>query len=222
MNTRRQWFFTLLVCGSLGAQQPAPRPDDPNAGYRTKEGRDRVATTLDNPSRAENMRLRDLVGVLKLKPGDSVADIGAGTGVFIPLLSQAVGPTGRVYAQDIFPDFLERIRDKVTKEKLGNVTLVLGSETSPMLPAGQLAVAVTIDAYHHFDHPREMLAGIREALAPGGRLAIVDFHKHAGPGPGHIRKDRAEVVKEVEANGFRLESDKALNDSQYTLIFARK
>jgi predicted methyltransferase len=194
---------------------------DPNAAYRTKEGRDQIANTLDNPTRAESMRFRELVTMLKLKPGDQVADIGAGTGALLPFLSQAVGENGRVYAQDIFPDYLDRIRSKIVKENLRNVTPVLGTETSPLLPRG-LHLAVTVDAYHHFDKAAEMLAGIRESLAPGGRLAIVDFYKAQGPAPGHIRLDTQEVIREVEQHGFKLESNHQLSPRQYAAIFVRK
>lgn len=209
----RYLSFLFLTC-LLWAQ-------DPNAGYRTKEGRDRMAETLDSPTRAEGMRLPDVVQMLKLKPGDSVADIGTGTGILVPFLSPAVGAGGRVYAEDIFPDFLDRVRAKVAKEHLTNVTLVLGSESDPWLPHSQLAAAVVVDAYHHFEHAREMLAGIRNALVAGGRLAIVDFLKSASPSPGHIQKDRDEVVREIEQNGFKLESSSKVSERQYALIFRK-
>lgn len=216
MNHYTRITIALLFSFALLAQ------DDPNAGYRTKEGRDRVAATLDNPTRAESMRFRELVTMLKLKPGDHVADIGSGTGALLPFLSQAVGANGRVYAEDIFPDYLDRIRSKVVTEKLGNVTPVLGTETSPLLPRGQLTLAVTVDAYHHFEHRKDMLAGMRESLAPSGRLVIVDFYKSEGPSPGHIRLESDEVIREVEQNGFKLESNTKLSQRQYALVFTRK
>lgn len=226
MTTASKNLIVLsLLLGALAwAQTPAPapqRPEDPNAAYRTREGRERIAAGLDNPSRAETMRFGDLVALLKLKPGDSVADIGTGTGQLVPLLSQAVGAAGRVYAEDIFPDFLEKVREKVGKEHLANVTPVLGTETNPLLPRNQLAAAVIVDAYHHFEHPREMLAGISDALGPAGRLVIMDFFRSEGPSPGHIRKDQDEVAREIEQNGFHLESISKMSPRQYVLEFTK-
>ncbi len=209
----RYLSFLFLAC-ALFAQ-------DPNANYRTKEGRDRMADTLDSPTRAEGMHLSEVVQMLKVKPGDSVADVGTGTGILVPLLSAAVGAKGRVYAEDIFPDFLDRVRTKVAREHMTNVTIVLGSENDPWLPQSQLAAAAVIDAYHHFEHPKEMLAGIHSALAAGGRLAIVDFLKSASPSPGHIQKDRDEVVREIEQNGFKLEQNTKISERQYALVFRK-
>jgi ubiquinone/menaquinone biosynthesis C-methylase UbiE len=215
MNNHMRIVIALLFSLTLLAQ-------DPNAAYRTKEGRDQIAATLDNPTRAESMRFRELVTMLKLKPGDHVADVGSGTGALLPFLSQAVGANGRVYAEDIFPDYLDRFRTKVMKENLGNVTPVLGTETTPLLPRGLLTMAVTVDAYHHFEHSKEMLAGMREALTASGRLVIVDFYKSEGPSPGHIRLESDEVIREVEQNGFKLESNTKLSQRQYALVFTRK
>ena len=215
-------LLLILFTAFAVAQQSAPqRPEDPNAEYRTREGRERVAARLDSPDRAESMRARELVAMLKLKPGESVADIGAGTGMMLPFLSQAVGPTGGVYAEDIFPDFLEKVREKITQGRLTNVTPVLGTERNPLLPRGQIAVAVVVDAYHHFEYAQEMLAGIRAALAPSGRLVIMDLFKGEGPSPGHVHKDRDEVIGEVEQNGFKLESSTRLTQRQYVLRFRK-
>lgn len=215
IKNMRTIIIPLLFSLTLLAQ-------DPNANYRTKEGRDQVAAGLDSPTRSESMQFRQLPAMLKIKAGEQVADIGAGTGALEPFLSQAVGPNGRVYAEDIFPDFLDRVRGKVVKENLNNVTMVLGTEYSPLLPRGVVNMVVTVDVYHHFDHAKEMLAGIRDALVPGGRLAIVDFFKSASPSPGHIRMESDEVVKEIEQNGFKLESNSKLSERQYALVFTKK
>jgi ubiquinone/menaquinone biosynthesis C-methylase UbiE len=156
---------------------------------------------------------------MDIKPGMTVADIGTGVGYMLPFLSSAVGPSGKVYGEDIQTDFLDRAKAK----KAANVELILGTETDPKLPAGAVDVALVLDVYHHFDYPDKMLAAIRRGLKPGAHLVIVDFYKSASPSPGHIRLERDDVVAEVEGNGFHLlaKRDHTPN-SQYMLTFEKK
>jgi predicted methyltransferase len=108
---------------------------------------------------------------------------------------------------------------------LGNVTYIKGSETDPMLPRGGVDVELALDSYHHYDYPGKMLAGLRMGLKPGGRLVIVEYYKSATAMPNgraleHIRLDAPDVIKEIEANGFRLVSQREhIKDSQYMLTF---
>jgi ubiquinone/menaquinone biosynthesis C-methylase UbiE len=144
----------------------------------------------------------------------------------LPYLSRAVGAEGRVLAEDIQDDFLAKARQKAETEKLGNVTFVKGSETSPTLPDGSVDVALALDSYHHYDYPDKMLAGIAKGLKRDGRLVIVEYYKRPTAMPNgrameHIRLDAPDVIKEIEANGFRLLSQREhIKDSQYILTFA--
>src|SRR5882762_3149801 len=164
---------------------------------------------------------------MALQPGMVVADIGVGAGYMLPFLSHAVGAKGSVVAEDIQDDFLAKARTKVESEKLSNVTFIKGSETDPLLPDGGVDVALALDSYHHYDYPEKMLAGIRKGLKPGGKLVIVEFYKRPNAMPNgraleHIRLDAPDVIKEIEANGFRLLSQREhVPDSQYMLTFAR-
>jgi len=209
---------------------PAQVAKEANERYRTKEGRAGIAQTLDRPDRDQTQKPRELVDALDLRPGMTVADIGAGVGYLLPLLSRAVAPGGRVIAEDIFEDFLNKARQKVEREKLANVEFVQGSETDPNLPANAVDLALALDSYHHWDYPETMLAGLRRALKPGGRLVIVDFYKRRGAmGPNdpdralqHIRVDQDQVIQEVERAGFRLFSKREhVPASQYMLVFER-
>jgi ubiquinone/menaquinone biosynthesis C-methylase UbiE len=152
---------------------------------------------------AQRLRIADAVA---LRPGDRVADVGCGTGLFEPLFSLAVGPVGRVVAVDIAPLFLDHVRDRAREETLWNVTTLLGDEHSTRLPAASVDVVFLCDTYHHFEHPQETLASIHAALVPGGRLVVVDFRKIAGVSSefvmGHVRADEATVRGEIEAAGF--------------------
>jgi SAM-dependent methyltransferase len=145
----------------------------------------------------------------------------------LPFLSEAVGAHGRVLAEDIFPDFLEAARRRADTAHLANVTLVLGTQTDPKLPAGALDLAFLLDVYHHFNYPGPMLAHLRDALRESGRLVIVDYYRRRDAMPSndaleHIRADQPEVIHEVEAGGFHLVSKHDhIPDSQYVLVFRK-
>ena len=219
--------MALTVTGMVWGQAA----QDANAGYRTKEGRAQVAASLDGPSRDARQRPAELVQALGLRDGMTVIDLGTGVGYMLPYLSRAVGPAGVVVAEDIQEDFLMKARAKADGEGLRNVRFVAGTERDPKLQPGSADLILVLDAYHHFDYPDQMLAHLSAALKPGGRLAIVEFYKRRGAmGSGdpnraltHIRLDADDMVKEVEAGGFRLLSRRDhVPDSQYIAIFATK
>jgi ubiquinone/menaquinone biosynthesis C-methylase UbiE len=207
-------FFAALLFLTFAAS--AQVADKANAGYKTKEGRDSVAKTLDDPHRDDRQKPDELVASMQIKPGMTVADIGTGTGYMLPFLSRAVGPKGRVFGEDIQSDFLEKAKAK----RQSNVDLVLGTETDPKLPPASVDIALALDVYHHFDYPDKMLANIARALKPGGHLVIVDFYKKTRP--DHVRLERDDVVKEIESNGFHLLSNKDHTaNNQYILTFEK-
>jgi ubiquinone/menaquinone biosynthesis C-methylase UbiE len=211
----------LLMFALISAQLVWPQvASKANEAYKTKDGRDNVAKTLDNPNRDKSQKPEEIIAALDLKPGMAVADVGTGTGYMLPFLSQAVGASGYVLGEDIAEDFLERARARITSEHLSNVKVTLGTETDPKLPSG-LDIELVLDVYHHFDYPDKMLANLARALKPGGHLVIVDFYKKDRA--DHIRLEREDVVKEIEANGFHLTAmrDKVGNN-QYMATFAKR
>lgn len=199
-----------------------------NSGYKTSEGRERVAKTLSAPDRDAKQRPQELVDHMGLKPGMVVADVGTGVGYMLPYLSSAVGPGGKVLAEDIADDFLDKAKAKVAEVKLGNVTFVKGSETSPNLPDGAVDVELALDSYHHYDYPEKMLAALHKSLKKGGRLVVVEYYKRPNAMPTgnameHIRVDEPDVIKEIEAAHFKLLSKREhIKDSQYMLIFGKR
>ena len=159
----------------------------------------------------------------------TVVDIGTGVGYMLPFVSEAVGKNGRVIAEDILPDFLAKAKTKA--EALGNVSYVLGTEKDVKIESGVADLIFILDAYHHFDYPAEMMAGIRKALKPGGQLVIVDYYKRPGAMAGadpnfalsHIRLDEAGVVEQIESFGFRsVRREEFLPKSQYLVVFEKK
>jgi ubiquinone/menaquinone biosynthesis C-methylase UbiE len=214
-----------LICSLLLSAAFAQVADKANAGYKTPEGRDKVAQSLVAPDRDAKQRPDELVKAMQLQPGMVVADIGTGAGYMLPYLSRAVGPKGRVLAEDIQDDFLAKARARAESGHLSNVEYIRGTEKDPTLPAGLVDVALALDSYHHYDYPEQMLAGLRRGLKPGGRLVVVEYYKRPNAMPNgraleHIRLDAPDVIKEIEANGFRLQAQREhIKDSQYMLTF---
>ena len=220
----KRFAAILVCCAALGAQVAK----EANSRYKTPEGREGVAKTLAGPDREQRQKPRELVEAMGIKPGMSVADIGTGVGYMLPFLSQAVGSEGRVFAEDIFDDFLAKAKQRAADEKLGNVTFVKGTERDPMLPAGGMDIVLALDSFHHYDYPAEMLAGIHRAIKPGGRFVLVEYYRRKEAMPGqnamqHIRLDKADVIKEITGNHFRYVSDHDhVKGSQYMVIFERE
>jgi len=204
-------MFMRAICGLVFVAAAAwcQVAKDANVDYQTAEGRAKVAQRLESPERLENLRPPELVAKLQISSGSTAVDLGTGTGNLLNDLSHAVGPKGRVIAEDIHQDFLDRAR--VRTAGLSNVTYVLGTEKDPNLPAATADIVIIVDAYHHFDYPEQMLAAIKRSLRPGGRLAIIEYHKKRGAMESnpdfaltHIRASAEQVVREVETAGFHL------------------
>ena len=133
-----------------------------------------------------------LVDILALKPGMTVADVGAGFGAWTMRLSKWIGPSGRVFATEIGASQLASLRESVKKDGLTNVTVIEGAPRSTNLPANCCDAVFIRDAYHHLTEPQEMLKSFASALKPGGRLAIIDFPPRANSQlPEGVPKDRA-------------------------------
>jgi tRNA A58 N-methylase Trm61 len=163
-------------------------------------------TWLERPEREQEENPDGALDALNLKPGMNVADVGAGTGYMSLKMAKRVGPNGKVYAEDVQPEMLQRVRANAQKAKVSNVETVQGSFTDPMLPKGQMDLVLLVDVYHEFSEPQKMLRGIRESLKPDGRLVLLEYRKEDPKIP--IREEHkmtvAEVKTELEAEGFTL------------------
>ncbi|NQT16560.1 MAG: class I SAM-dependent methyltransferase [Planctomycetes bacterium] len=169
----------------------------------------------------------EVVEALKLTPGMRIADVGAGTGLFIGPFSEAVGEKGKVYAVDISPRFLELIKRRTKEEKLDNVDVLLSEEKAAKLPPRSVDVVFLSDTYHHFEYHVAMLRSIRKALAGGGRLAMVEFERIPGKSRefilGHVRAGKEEFRKEIEDAGFVFREEVKISGfkENYFLIFEK-
>jgi ubiquinone/menaquinone biosynthesis C-methylase UbiE len=164
----------------------------------------------------------EVVAALGLGEDATVADIGAGTGYFSIRLARAV-PNGRVFAVDVEADMVRYLTERVSQERLENVTVLTGQPDNPALPE-PVDVAFVCNVYHHIDDRESYFAQVRRSLAPGGRLVVVDFKKDApadSPGPpAEHRLREADVERELAGAGFTLTaSDRDLLPFHYMLTF---
>jgi SAM-dependent methyltransferase len=186
-----------------------PTPSRPVAGIVTDTWRNEQSR--DQAGEAE--RVMDLLGV---KPGLTVADIGAGSGYYTVRLARRVAPTGHVYAEDVVPEYLERLAQRVRSEGLtGTVTLVRGDPNDPRLPPGTLDLALLVHMYHEVQQPYGLLWNLRPALKPGAKVAIIDARKQTaahGTPPGLLRC-------ELVAVGYQQTAFYDLQEGTYLAVF---
>jgi ubiquinone/menaquinone biosynthesis C-methylase UbiE len=165
----------------------------------------------------------DALKVLEIQKGASVADIGAGSGYMTVRLSARVGPSGRIFANDVQPQMLEMLRRRVEAQHLTNVTIVQGAIDDPRIPEA-VDLALMVDVYHELSRPQAMLQRLRASLKPGGRLVLLEYRKEDPAIP--IRPEHKMSVREarmeVEAEGFTLTTVNESLPRQHILIFGVK
>jgi predicted methyltransferase len=180
------------------------------------------APWLDRPEREREETPARALAIIDVAPGSTVADIGAGSGYFTERLARLVGPSGKVYANDIQTGMLDLLRARMTRLRLANVTLVLGEPSDPKLPSAAIDLALMVDVYHELREPQTMLANIRKALKPGGRLVLIEY-KGEDPTipilPSH-KMTVAHAKLEVEHEGFKLTHVDSSLPRQHVLIFS--
>ncbi len=210
----------LLVFASLASGQPVhPVTGRPFAGVMGVQGAD----WLVRPERQSEEQPDAALDAIGVPPGATVADVGAGNGYMTWRLAQRVGPTGKVYANDIQPRMLELLRSNMEARGISNVETVLGSEDDPRLPRGRLDLVLLVDVYHEFSRPQAMLRHIRDSLAPTGRLVLVEYRAEDPNVP--IRPEHkmtvAQVKAELEPEGLRVDRVIEKLPRQHILVFRR-
>ena len=233
---RRFCVLLLLVTVSPVQADDAPRYErraehDPNGTGTFYMGREialvmghEAAGWLDRPEREKEEQPTRLIEVLKLRPGEVVADVGAGSGYLTFRMAEKVGPTGKVLAVDIQPEMLALIRERTKAKGLTNVEPVLGTEADSKLPAAAVDTIVMVDVYHEFSHPYEMTAAMVKALKPGGRLVFVEYRLEDEKVPIKLvhRMSERQVIKEMTP--FPLKHVKTHPDLpwQHVIVFEKK
>lgn len=156
----------------------------------------------DEDSRDKAGEADNVIRALGIRPGQTVADIGAGSGYYTMRISPVVGANGVVIAQDIMPRYLNQLKSRVRKAGLKNVRFVVGSAADPKLPKASVDVALLIHMYHEIAQPYELLYRLRSSLKPNGQVAIVDLDR---PSEQH-GMPKALLACEVKAVGYSLVS----------------
>jgi len=218
MKTMFRAFCLLVLCYTAAlAQAVHPVTGRHIAPVMSAGGAD----WLVRPEREAEEAPDAALDALHIPRGATVADVGAGVGYFTWRLAERVGPAGKVYANDIQPAMLDRLRRNMEARHVANVETVLGAEDDPKLAAGRMDLVLLVDVYHEFSKPQQMLRKIRESLKPDGRLVLLEYRKEDPSIP--IRPEHkmsvAEVRAEVQPEGFRFEANLDTLPRQHILIF---
>lgn len=216
----------LLLWGVAEGQEKSVRPGI-NDSFKDPDLK-KYQGIFEGESREIYTHRLEIVRKVGLKPGMTVADIGAGTGLFTRLFAQEVGPKGKVYAVDIAPKFLEHIRKTAKESGISNITTVQCSIDSTDLPPQSVDRVFICDTYHHFEYPHKTMASVHRALRPGGQVILIDFHRIPGKSRPwileHVRAGQEVFVREILQSGFRQiqgnEADQLLMEN-YLLRFEK-
>jgi len=179
---------------------------------------------LEDPQRDVYQKPQEVMTALNLKPGEVIADIGAGSGYFTFRLSHSVGATGKVYAVDVSPDMILHINRRIRDLKATNVVTILADPDDPLLAEQSINRFFICDVWHHVENPSKYLATMKKMLKPGGEIVMIDFHKKelpVGP-PPQMKIAREDLIKQMESNGFRVAKQHTFLPYQYFLVFAPK
>jgi ubiquinone/menaquinone biosynthesis C-methylase UbiE len=158
-----------------------------------------AASWLERPEREKEEQCSKLIEALKLKSGDVVADVGAGSGYYSFRIANKVALKGKVLAVDIQPEMLAIIRKRTKEQKVDNIEPVLGTITDPKLPAAGVDLILLVDVYHEFSHPYEMTVEMVKALKTGGRIVFVEYRMEDPDVPIKLvhKMTQKQVIKEM-------------------------
>jgi ubiquinone/menaquinone biosynthesis C-methylase UbiE len=220
-----RWFLAaiLLAAGhteTLSGQAASPQIRRTPAPVMDASG----APWLIRPEREEEEKPEQLLEALKIRPGDVIADIGAGVGYFSLRLARRVGKTGKVLAVDIQQAMLDDLARSRDREGLQNIETILGTETDPRLLPNSIDLALLVDVYHEFSQPAAMMEKIRAALKTTGRLVLVEY-RGEDPSvpikPLHKMTER-QVLEEIVPMGFRHLETLNILPRQHIVIFEKQ
>jgi arsenite methyltransferase len=179
--------------------------------------------SYSGPFRARWQKPEQVLHTLDIRPGQRVADLGAGGGYFTFRLADAVGPTGKVYAIDIDEDMTDWVAAEAERRGYANVETILAEPADPHLPADGVDLIFTCDTYHHLEDRTAYFARLKPFLRPGGRVAVIDYNDNSFLPwlVGHVSPSNV-VRVELGAAGYRIEQEYDFLPKQTFIVFAKE
>jgi FkbM family methyltransferase len=233
----------VWICSFLQADEPTKPADPKHPGYEFRENHDpngigkfymgreiaqvmghQAADWLERPEREKEEQPSKLIEALKIKPGEVIADIGAGSGYYAFRFAKLVEPKGKIFAVDIQPEMLDIIRKRMKERKATNIEPIQGTVSDPKLPTNSVDTILMVDVYHEFDHPFEMTVAMVKALKPGGRMVFVEFRMEDADVPIKLvhKMTQKQVLKEMEPHPLRWVKTLDVLPWQHIIIFEKK
>jgi len=212
-------LLTLVVLAALGTQDAKPR--DHEAMHRLHQDPKAYVAMLEDPARDAYQKPDEVLKALGLRRGESIADIGSGSGYFTLRLAAAVGPTGRVYGVDVDPDMVRHLNRRLRDSGVANVVSILSAPDDPLLQDASVDRFFICDTWHHIDDQAKYLGLMKKMLRPGGEVVMIDFKKEATPlgPPLEMRIARDALLQQMQGAGFRLATEQTFLPYQYFLVF---
>jgi ubiquinone/menaquinone biosynthesis C-methylase UbiE len=216
-------FLAFWFAPGMVAAQDAVKRDEHQMHKLHRDPKAYIGA-LEDPKRDAYQKPHEVIHALGLKPGEVVADIGAGSGYFTFHLARHVGEKGKVYAVDVSPDMILHINRRIRDAEATNVVSILADPADPLLPDQSVNRFFICDVWHHVENQTKYLSLMKKMLKPGGEIVMIDFHKKElpfGP-PLQMKIAREDLIKQMASNGFRLTKEHTFLPYQYFLVFVPK
>ncbi len=222
MLYRTLLITSLLFPLAVSAQDAVESTQHPMRGLHNDPKA--YIAALEDPRRDPYQKPAEVLAALDIKPGEIMADIGAGSGYFTFRLARQVSERGKIYAVDVSPDMILHLNRTIRDLKITNVVPIIADPDDPLLPVPSVDRFFFSDSWHHIENQAKYLGLMKKLLKPNGQVVMIDFHKKetpAGP-PLRMRIAREDLIEQMTSNGFRLAKEHTCLPYQYFLVFAAK
>jgi arsenite methyltransferase len=222
MRNRIALAALIFLPAYLAAQNPGKLT--PEEMHKLHQDSKAYIALLEDPQRDAYQKPHDVIMALDIKEGESVADIGAGSGYFAFRFAHHVGDKGKVYAVDINPDMIVYMNRRIRDMQLKNIETILAVPDDPLLMDASIDRFFVCDTWHHIANQTQYLGLMKKMLKPGGQVIMIEFHKKelpVGP-PVEMKIAREDLVRQMETNGFKLAKEHTFLPYQYFLVFTLK